>query len=157
MKLLELIKDACEDLGQDYPAIAERLNAATEMVNPDAGKKSDETKAATITLKMVMASVPPVEMAAIYAKLPAFSADLKTAIDGGDRDYLTWLLAIAMATTDDAGKALISPETLQKLQALLMATTTTTTTAPNTLPGPSLAEAAGLGVITPQMVQATLN
>lgn len=151
MTLAELIKDTCGDLGQDYPAIAGRLNAPTEVVNPDAGEVTTVTTPAPITLKGLLAIVPPAEGAAIYSKLPGFVDDLRNAIDNQDREYLGGLLNIAYA-----GGA-ISQQTAAGLAPLLTATVTATTTAPDTLPGPSLAEAAGLGVVTERDVQAALN
>ena len=155
--LKELIAANAKEYGQDYAAIAAALNAPTVVANPDAGKVTATVAPAPVTLKMVMAAAPVAEMTQVYERLPAFSADLKTAIDASDRDYMAWLLALAMELQDADGKAIISAETAQKLGALLAATVTTETTAPDTLPGPSLAAAAGLGVITPQMVQAALN
>lgn len=151
MTLAELIKEYCADLGQDYPAIAARLNAPTEVQNPDAGKETTVITPTPITLKGLLAIVPPAEGATIYSKLPGFVDDLRNAIDNQDREYLGGLLNIAYA-----GGA-ISQQTAANLAPLLTATTTTTTTAPATIPGPSLAEAAKLGVVTAMGVQAALN
>lgn len=149
--LAELIAQYCADFGQDYPAIAARLNAATEVANPDAGKVTETVTPTPISLKALLSIVPPAEGATIYSKLPGFVDDLRNAIDNQDREYLGGLLNIAYA-----GGA-ISQQTAANLAPLLTATTTTTTTAPETIAGPSLAAAAGLGVVTERDVQAALN
>jgi hypothetical protein len=143
----------------DYPSIAEWLNAPQTIDNPRAGETdtTTETTIEPITLKEVMALVPPTEAAKIY-DMGTFVADLKVAIDAGDKDYMAYMLSVAAA----AGS--IGAETIAALFALLAqtdeertTTTTTTTTQPATISAPSLASAAGLGTITSTMVQEALN
>jgi hypothetical protein len=158
--LEELIKDTCADLAQDYPAIAARLNAPTEVANPDAGKKTDVTTPRPITLLTVFGVISALpngatEMAKL-AKLPqwAYDESVKAMESRSPSSMANWLQTVSAICG-------FEPTTAQAmgvaLQQLLPAVDTTTTTAPETLPGPSLAEAAGLGVVTPQMVQAALN
>ena len=141
----------------DYPAIAEWLNAPQTIDNPREGE-TDTTTTETpkaITLDDVMSLVPPAESAALYAKMGTLIQNLQQAIDAGNRQWLGYLLA----TAADPTNGVISAETATALAPLLTATetTTTTTTQPATIPAPSLASAAGLGTITSTMVQEALN
>ena len=149
--LAELIAQHCADLGDNYTAIAARLNAPTTIDNPRAGETDETTTPVEITLKSVMAAVPVAEQVAIYKELPQLIPDLKAAIDGGDREYMAGLLQIAAAAQ------VISGDTIAALAALLAATDTTTTVQPATIAGPSLAQAAGLGTVTSAQVQAVMN
>ncbi len=133
-------------LRQNYPAIADALNAPTTITNPNAGKEAEITTPAAITLKGVMAIVPPAEGAKILER-PAFFDSLRDAIDANDREYLGYLLSVAVAGS------YISANTAQALAPLLTATTTTTTTEPATVQGPSIAAAAGLGIVTAEQIQ----
>ena len=132
---------------QDYPAIADVLNAPTTIANPVAVAPQVPTQA---TLKQIMALVPAAEMVAVYKTMPQLIPDLRNAIDTGDRDYQAMLLTIAATAT------VISEATITKLQTLL-ATTQPDPAWSATVAGPSLAAAAGLGVVTPAMVQKALN
>ena len=149
--LAELIAAHASDLNDDYPAIAARLNAPQTIDNPDAGKVTETTELAPITLKSVMATVPVAEQLAIYKSIPQLIPDLKAAIDQGDREYMAGLLQIAAADSS------ISAPTIAALSELLQATVTTEIVASATIAGPSLAAAAGLGTITSAQVQAEMN
>ncbi len=149
--LRELIQQHAGNLGQNYAAIAAVLNAPTVVANPDAGKVTTDTVAVVITLKSLLAIVPPAEAAAIYSKLPGFVDDLRVAIDSQDREYLGSLLVIATV-----GGA-ISQATAAKLQPLLTATEAVTTIAPATIAGPSLAATQGLNTVTATDVQLVMN
>ena len=150
MTLAELIALHADDLGDDYPAIAARLNAPTTIDNPAAGEKTEVTAPVAITLKMLLALVPAAEAVKIY-QLGTFVDDLNTAIDAGDREYMAYLLSVAAAANA------IGAPTIAALTELLQATVTTETVAPATIVGPSLAAAAGLPVVTSAQVQAALN
>ncbi len=149
LQLAQLIADnpAIAAMGQQYPQMADALNAPTEVANKDAGKETTTTTPTPIMLKGVMALVPPAEGAKILER-PAFFDSLRDAIDANDREYLAYLLSVAVAGS------YISANTAQALAPLLTATTTTTTTQPAKIPGPSIASAAGLGVVTAADVQA---
>lgn len=143
--LAELIAAHCADLGDDYPAIAARLNAPTIIDNP-------VTEPATVphppTLKEIYAAIPVAEAAAIYNK-PGLSADIRNAIDSGDPEYLAMMLAIVLEL------GIISAQTATAL-ALLLARTQPDPAWAAQIAGPSLAAAAGLGVVTAADVQAVL-
>lgn len=147
--LAELIVTHCANM-TDYVAIAAVLNAPTTIDNPRAGEIDETVTPVAITLKGLLALVPAAEAAKIYG-LGGFVSDLKTAIDAGDREYMGYLLSVAVAG------AAISAETAAALAPLLTATETTTTTQPATIAGLSLAQAAGLGTVTATQVQAALN
>ncbi len=149
-ELIEQHKDALAAYGDDYEQIAALLNAPTVVANPAAGEKTETTTPTPITLKMLLALVPAAEAVKIYG-MGTFVDDLKTAIDAGDREYMAYLLSVAAAANA------ISAPTIAALTALLQATTTTETTQPDTIPGPSLASAAGLGRVSSADVQAALN
>ena len=151
--LAELIAaqaDALAQFGDDYEAIAAALNAPTVVANPDAGKKVTETVYPTVTLPQVLAAVPSAERVKIRQDLPGFSDDVKGAIDSGNRAYMTTLIEDALTATA------ISVQTATAL-ALMLAPTTTETTQPATIAGPSLAAAAGLGIVSSAQVQSALN
>ncbi len=148
--LAELIAAHAADLGDDYPAIAARLNAPTIADNPDAGKKTTETVYPTVTLVDVLAAVPSAERVKIRQDLPGFSDDVRGAIDSGNRAYMTTLIQDALTAQT------ISAETAGALAAML-APTEVETIAPATIAGPSLASAAGLGTVTSADVQAEMN
>lgn len=143
--LRELIKLHCAGL-KDYQAIADVLNAPTVIDNP-------VTEPAVVayppTLKEIYSQIPVSEAAAIYSK-PGLSADIRNAIDSGDPEYLGMMLAIVSEMD------LISDATVGKLAALL-ARTQPDPAWSATIAGPSLAQAAGLGVVTAAQVQACLN
>lgn len=153
MTLRELIDQHAADLGDNYPEIAARLNATTTIANPQAGETDEITTPVPITLDGLMALVPPAEAAAIYAKLPSLIANLQQAIDAGNRQWLGYLLQVAADSTNGA----ISAQTVAALTPLLTATTTIETVQPDTIAGPSLADAAGLGTVTSAQCQAVLN
>jgi hydroxymethylpyrimidine/phosphomethylpyrimidine kinase len=56
--LAELIATHASDLGDNYPAIAARLNAPTTIDNPRAGETDETTAPVTITLKALLALGP---------------------------------------------------------------------------------------------------
>lgn len=153
MTLNDLIAQHAADLGQDYPAIADRLNALTTIANPRAGETEKITTPVAITLDSLMALVPPAEAAAIYAKLPSLITNLQQAIDAGNRQWLGYLLQVAADPTNGA----ISAQTVAALTPLLTAMETITVTRPDTIAGPSPAQAAGLGTVTAAQVQAACN
>ena len=145
MTLAELIAAHCADLGSDYPAIAARLNAPSVIDNP-------VTEAPTVphppTLKEIYAIIPASEAAAIYNK-PGLSADIRNAIDSGDPEYLAMMLAIVLEL------GIISQQTATALAMLLQRTQPDPSWSAQ-IAGPSLAAAAGVGVVTPAQVQAVL-
>lgn len=98
--------------GKTYPQIAEYLAGYDMVDNP---VKVAPDVPAPVTLKGIMAQVPPAEMAKVY-RLPGFVTDLRIAIDDQDREYMGVLLQIALA--DGA----ISAGTAAKLQPMLTAT-----------------------------------
>jgi len=147
--LRELIDLHCANM-TDYEQIAAILNAPTVIDNPRAGETDETVTPVAITLKGLLALVPAAEAAKIYG-LGGFVSDLKTAIDASDREYMAYLLSVAVAG------AAISAETAAALAPLLTATETTTTTQPATIAGPSLAAAAGLGTVSSAQIQSVLN
>jgi hypothetical protein len=151
--LAQLIAQYPGERKDDYPEIANWLNAPTTIDNPLAGETVTTETPTPITLDDVMALVPPAESAALYARMGTLIQNLQQAIDAGNRQWLGYLLATAADPVNGA----ISAETAADLAPLLAATTTTTTTQPDTIPGPSLASAAGLGTITSTMVQEAMN
>ena len=144
--LRELIDQNCADLGQNYPAIAARLNAPTSAPNP---QTEPAQVAAPPTLKEIYSLIPVAEAAAIYDK-PGLSADIRNAIDSHDPEYLQMMLAIV------AQMQIISQETAGTLAALLQRTQADPTWSA-TVPGPSIAQEAGFGTITAAQVQAAMN
>jgi len=145
--LRELIAQHCADLGDDYPAIANRLNAPTVIDNP-------QTEPATVswppTLKDVLAVVPSAERLAIRKQLLGFVDDVRRAIDTADADYMAVLIQDAL--TDNA----ISIQTATAL-ALLVERTQSDPAWSATIPGPSIAAAAGFGTISAADIQAAMN
>ena len=144
--LAELIAAHCADLGDDYPAIAARLNAPTSIDNPVAEPAQVPHPP---TLKEIYAVIPVAEAAAIYNK-PGLSADIRNAIDSGDPEYLQMMLAIVLEMQ------IISAQTATGL-ALLLQRTQPDPAWSATIAGPSLAAAAGLGTVTAADVQSVLN
>mgnify|MGYP000932926785 FL=1 len=126
---------------RQFAAIATAINAPRTVPNPDTTPRDVPIR---LTLKLVMGNVPAAEMVKAYA-LPGFVADVKTAIDNQDREYLAVLLNIAVAAQA------IGQDTATKLQPLL--TATETVTPPETIDAPSLAEELGIGVVTADDVQ----
>ena len=130
---------------QNYPAIADALNAPASTPNP----VTEAPQVAQLpTLKEIYAAIPVAEAAAIYSK-PGLSADIRNAIDSGDAEYMAMMLAIV------AEMQLISAPTAQAIAAL-MARTQADPSWTATIAGPSLASAAGLGTITAAAVQGVL-
>ena len=115
---------------RDFEGIAMLLNAPVVIANPDTTPYQVPVR---LSLKTVMAEVPPSEMVKAYSLLPGFVPDVKKAIDDQDREYLGGLLLIAVT----AGA--ISQETAANLAPLL--TATETITPPATIDAPSIAEA----------------
>ena len=147
MDLKTLIKTHAANLGDNYQAIADKLNAPTTIVNPVAAAPQ---VASQVSLKQVMSLVPATEMVQVYKVMPQLIPDLRNAIDNNDRDYMAVLLTIAATST------VISAATVTKLQTLLGSTVPDPTWSA-TVAGPSLASAAGLGTVTAAMVQRELN
>ena len=145
--LKQLIAANSTGITGNYEAIAARLNAPTTIANPVAAAPQ---VAAPVSLKQVMALVPAAEMVQVYKQMPQLIPDLRNAIDNNDREYMAVLLTIAATAT------VISAGTVAKLQTLLGATEPDPAWTA-TVAGPSLASAAGFGVITPAMVQAAVN
>ena len=142
--LSELIAQHCADL-TDYEAIAARLNAPTTVANPVAEAPQVPHPP---TLKEIYAVIPVAEAAAIYNK-PGLSADIRNAIDSGDGDYLAMMLAIVLEL------GIISQQTATAL-AMLLARTQDDPAWTAQIAGPSLAQAAGLPVVTAAQVQGVL-
>jgi hypothetical protein len=131
---------------QDYPSIAATLNAPTTVANP---VTEPETVPHPPTLKEIYAIIPVAEAAAIYSK-PGLSADIRNAIDSGDADYLSMMLAIVLEME------IISAQTATAL-AMLLQRTQPDPTWTATVSGPSLAQAAGVGTVTAAQVQAVAH
>lgn len=144
--LAELIAAHATDLGDDYPAIAARLNAPTSIDNP-------VTEAPQVphppTLNEIYEAMPISEVAAIYNK-PGLSADIRNAIDSGVPEYLAMMLAIVVEM------GIVGSDTALALAALLQRTRPDPSWSA-TIAGLSLAAAAGLGTITSAHVQAVMN
>lgn len=151
--LLELIQTHCVHLGDNYPAIADFLNAPTTIENPRAGETDTATIPIAITLDKLMALVPPTEAAMLYVKMPTLITNLQQAIDADNRQWLGYLLQVVA----DPANGVLSAQTAASLLLVLNATETIETVQPNTIPGLSLASAAGLGFVTASQVQAALN
>lgn len=147
MDLKTLITQHSAGLGDNYQAIADKLNAPTTKANPVTAAPQ---VAAPIALKAIMALVPATEMVQVYKIMPQLIPDLRNAIDTNDWDYMAVLLTIAATAT------VISAATVTKLQTLLGSTVPDPTWSA-TVAGPSLASAAGLGTVTAAMVQKELN
>ena len=145
--LKQLIAQHATNLGDNYQAIADKLNAPTTIVNPVAAAPQ---VAAPVSLKQVMALVPAAEMVQVYKIMPQLIPDLRNAIDNNDREYMAVLLTIAATST------VISAATVTKLQTLLGSTVPDPAWSA-TVAGPSLASAAGFGTVTAAMVQRELN
>ena len=145
--LRELIMEHAADLGQNYPAIAARLNAPTSAPNPITEAPQVATPP---TLKDVLAIVTAEERLAIRKQLPGFVDDVRRAIDTADTDYMTVLIQDAL--TDNA----ISAQTATGL-AMLLQRTQPDPAWSETIAGPSIAAAAGLGTVTAAQVQAAMN
>ena len=145
--LKQLIMANSTGITGNYEAIAAKLNAPTTIANPVTAAPQ---VAAPIALKQIMALVPAAEMVQVYKIMPQLIPDLRNAIDNNDREYMAVLLTIAATST------VISAATVTKLQTLLGSTVPDPTWSA-TVAGPSLAAAAGLGVITAAMVQREPN
>lgn len=126
---------------RDFAGIAATLNAPRTVPNPDTMPYQVPVR---LTLKLIMSNVPAAEMVKCYG-LPGYVADVKTAIDNQDREYLAVLLNIASAA------GVISEATAAALAPLL--TATETITPPATIDAPSLAETVIGSVVTADDVQ----
>ncbi len=146
MTLKELITQHCADLGDDYPAIAARLNAPTVAGNP---QKTPATVPHPPTLDDVLSIVPSAERVEIRA-LSGYVDDVRRAIDTGNTLYMQTLIEDALTANA------ISAETAGKLAELLQRTHPDPAWSAQ-IAGPSLAAAAGLGTVTSADVQAALN
>jgi hypothetical protein len=141
--LAELIKEHCADLGHNYPAIAEKLNERTTIDNPTPRGEV----LVPLSLTGLFTAVEPAEAFTLIG-LPGFIDLLKDSVNSGDREGLGALLLVA--------SAILSPES----QAGVMAKMSETMPDPSwtaTILGPSIAQAAGLGRVTPSQVQGVLN
>ena len=146
MNLKDLIQAHCADLGDDYPAIAQRLNAPTTIDNPVAEAPQ---VAHPPTLDDVLAVVPSAERVAIRA-LAGFVDDVRRAIDTQNLLYMQTLIEDALTANA------ISAQTATALAMLLQRTQADPAWAAQ-IAGPSLAQAAGVGTVTAAQVQAVLN
>ena len=144
--LAELIATHDDDLGDDYPAIAARLNAPTTIANPVTEPYAVPDPP---TLEDVLGIVPSAERVKIRA-LSGYVDDVRRAIDTQNALYMATVIEDALTANA------ISAETAVALGALVQRTTTTVTP-PATIAGPSLAAAAGLGSVSSAAVQAALN
>lgn len=156
MTLKELLTqhaDTLQNYGEDYEQIAAYLNAATVLDNPNAGQESTTETDAPITMDDITALVPPNEAAVIYVKAQGLIANMQQAIDAGNRAWLGYLLQTAASPTIGA----LSADTITALTGLLGKKVQQVTVQPATIPGPSLAATAGLGVVTSMQVQEAMN
>jgi hypothetical protein len=141
--LLDLITRHCADLRHNYPAIAERLNARTIIDNP----QEQGEVLVPLSLTGLFTAVEPAEAFTLIG-MPGFIDLLKDSVNSSDREGLGALLLVA--------SAVLSPES----QAGVMAKMQETMPDPSwtaTIPGPSIAQAAGLGTVTPSQVQGAMN
>ncbi len=134
LQLAQLIVEnpAIAAMGQNYPAMADALNAPTEVNNPDAGKTETVTTPAPIGLSDVWAQVPSAERVAVR-NMAGFVQELRDAIAIQDRG------AMAVLLEDAVTAGAVKPATAGKLQTLLAATVSATTTQPAKIPGPPIA------------------
>ena len=145
MTLRDLIAAHASDLGDDYEAIAARLNAATTIDNPNTTPYEVPQPP---TLLEIYELVGDDTAAALYDHA-TLSADIRNAIDSGNQAYMQMMMRIAIK------RGVLSVEQAQAVGELLQRTETVTP--PATIPGPSLAAAAGLGVVTSAQVQQAMN
>ncbi len=138
-------------LRQNYPAIADALNApGAPIPNPEAMEPIKQP----VTLALVISKATQAELDKFYESTlnKAILDDVKAAIDSGNPTYQAAMLGVATR------KQLISLETAGKMQALIAGTDPALEIDdPNysaTIPGPSIASAAGLPVVTAAAVQA---
>lgn len=138
-------------LRQNYPAIADALNAPTLVNNPDAGKKTTVTTFTPISYAEVALTVGAASRKNLR-EWGSFIPELMAAI--GAEPQSPQVLGILL--TDAATNNKILPAEAAALQTIITAhTTSTEVTAPAKLAtGASIAAAAGLGTITAAMVQA---
>lgn len=170
LQLAQLIADnpAIAALGQQYPQMADALDAETEQPNEHAGETTTITVHVAPTLAGIMGVATDEEGAAMYMKMPSLMVDLRDAIDNYARAIAQYeavqnvATATAVATYNAylnkllnivAAGQVISQQTKTAIKAQLDATRTITKTEPATIPGPSIAAAAGLGTVTAADVQ----
>lgn len=148
MAILRKVIDSTPELrGLTYPEVAAWLNEAPLVDNP---VKVAPNVPRPITLKRVMQIVPAGEMAKAY-QLAGFVADVKTAVDANDREYMAVLIGIAVA----AGA--ITQATAGALQTELQGVEPDPTWAAQ-IAGPARWQAAGLaGPVSASDVQGALH
>ncbi len=151
--LLDLVKENCSELGDDYQAIANFLNAPTYVANPRAGEIDTEERVVPVTMDSILAAVPTSEAAIIYTKVPNLIVNMQEAVDANNMQWLAYLLGVAC----DSSIGAISQETAVKLLALLDNKEVIETVQPDMIHGPSLASAAGLGFVKSFDVQQAMN
>ena len=151
--LLDLVKENCSELGDDYQAIANFLNAPTYVANPRAGEIDTEERVIPVTMDSILAAVPTNEAAIIYTKVPNLIVNMQEAVDANNMQWLAYLLGVAVESSIGA----ISQETAGKLLALSDNKEVIETVQPDTIHGPSLASAAGLGSVKSFDVQQAMN
>ena len=144
--LRQVIDTTAELAGLTYPEVADWLNDAPPVDNPTPRGETPRH----ITLKRVMQILPAAEMAKAY-QLAGFVADVKTAIDADDREYMAVLIGIAVA----AGA--VTQATAGALAAELAATEPDPDWAAQ-IPGAPRWQAAGLpGPVTAADVQGAIH
>ena len=134
-------------LGQNYPAIAAALNAPTTVANPVTKAPKVGRSITLLDIFGTIAAAAPADLAKA-GSIPDWMIDrAESAMQENDRVAMAnWLVSIgATIGLSQAGK--------DALNALLSATVDD----PNwsaTVAGPSIAQAAGLGTVTAEQVQA---
>lgn len=154
--LRELITEHAADLGQNYPAIAARLNAPTaDIDNPT----PQPTIPRPLSLEDVFGVIAGLDNAETempkLANLPdwAYQGAVAAMAERNDTSITNWLVTVAKICG-------FAPETVQAMataKTTLMATTIADPSWSATVPGPSIAASAGFGTITAAQVQAALN
>ena len=142
--LKQLIAEHCQGM-TSYSEIAAILNAPTTIDNPNT---TPYEVANPPTLLEIYELVGDDTAAALYDH-STLSADIRNAIDSGNSAYMQMMMRIAIK------RGVLTLEQAQAVGELLQRTTTVTP--PATIPGPSLAAAAGLGTVTSAQIQQAMN
>jgi hypothetical protein len=149
--LRALITQHCAALAaiENYPAIADALNAPTAVANPVKGAPKVPKPLTLYDVFQAVAAAAPADLAK-SKDIPDWMIDrAELAMQQEDRGAMAnWLVSIGAA----AGLTKAATDALAALLLLTIDDPTWTAT----VAGPSLAQTAGLGVLTPAHVQAAL-
>ena len=153
--LKQLVTQHCADLGTDYEAIAQRLNAQPTIDNPDAA----EQVLRPLSLEDVFGVIASLDNAETempkLANLPdwAYRGAVAAMDERNSTSITNWLVTVSKI----CGFAPSTVQAMATAQAALMAATIDDPTWSATIAGPSPAAAAGLGTVTAAAVQAAVN